>query len=491
MKRRREESSEQDQPDRKRKKVEATDEVLEVKGYKNIFEAAKDGNLAAIEFFIGNGVDINAFDNIGNTPLVVAAFYGHMETVQWLFMQEGVMQEDKNIVTRFVVEQGHMETVKWLFTQVLGSASYKFHAVKFAVDLGRTDIIKCISTQGMGSYYRDEALRYAADSGNIEIVQWLVEYGADINYGDLKSRHSNPMGLSTNGTALTIALEQGHIAIVKFLVGKGVAINYSTRKYQDSMLAIIESAKVADGIVSRIPPQIQEDVGIDDTLVITRYKFLISKNGYQRTLKENIDIINNTNGLSVGLKQEVIKVLVQSQQEIDMKCGSIFSSLKLTISPVSLIILINKKAEGNFYVSEEEGPIKSLIEFYKEMLPDFDSESIIDFLNSGKVKNSEGNILEGEDRNKALDSMKAKISAANLIIIQNSARLFDYLQKSIIEDYVGVDYNEHKEDILKESIDRKHSLAESIKDLINKCILPLEFKDKLSLVIMHQKELIL
>ncbi len=183
MKRRREESSEQDQPDRKRKKVEATDEVLEVKGYKNIFEAAKDGNLAAIEFFIGNGVDINAFDNIGNTPLVVAAFYGHMETVQWLFMQEGVMQvtkdsalmqaarsghieivqwlvghgadsdcvlsdgstplilaasnghmetvqwlfmqegvtqEDKNIVTRFVVEQGHMETVKWLFTQVLG-----------------------------------------------------------------------------------------------------------------------------------------------------------------------------------------------------------------------------------------------------------------------------------------------------------------------------------------------------------------------------------
>ncbi len=363
--------------------------------------------------------------------------------------------------------------------------------MKFAVDLGRTDIIKCISTQGMGSYYRDEALRYAADSGNIEIVQWLVEYGADINYGDLKSCHSNPMGLSTNGTALTIALEQGHIEIVKFLVGKGVAINYSTRKYQDSMLAIIESAKVADGIVSRIPPQIQEDVGIDDTLVITRYKFLISKNGYQRTLKENIDIINNTNGLSVGLKQEVIKVLVQSQQEIDMKCGSIFSSLKLTISPVSLIILINKKAEGNFYVSEEEGPIKSLIEFYKEMLPDFDSESIIDFLNSGKVKNSEGNILEGEDRNKALDSMKAKISAANLIIIQNSARLFDYLQKSIIEDYVGVDYNEHKEDILKESIDRKHSLAESIKDLINKCILPLGFKNNLSLVIMHQKELIL
>ena len=47
MKRRREESSEPAQSDRKRRKVEATDEVVEVKGYKNIFEAAKDGNLAS------------------------------------------------------------------------------------------------------------------------------------------------------------------------------------------------------------------------------------------------------------------------------------------------------------------------------------------------------------------------------------------------------------------------------------------------------------
>ena len=50
----------------------------------NIFDAAKTGNIRAIQTFHKQGVDINAKDGYGSTPAHEAAFNGHAEVIKVL-----------------------------------------------------------------------------------------------------------------------------------------------------------------------------------------------------------------------------------------------------------------------------------------------------------------------------------------------------------------------------------------------------------------------
>lgn len=47
-------------------------------------ETVQIGNLERVNQLLHNGADVNQIDNNGQTPLIIAAFYGHTEIVEIL-----------------------------------------------------------------------------------------------------------------------------------------------------------------------------------------------------------------------------------------------------------------------------------------------------------------------------------------------------------------------------------------------------------------------
>ena len=56
---------------------------------KDIWEAAKQGNIEAVKQHLAAGTDVNAKDTVGGTPLHWAAHHGHKETVELLIAKGG------------------------------------------------------------------------------------------------------------------------------------------------------------------------------------------------------------------------------------------------------------------------------------------------------------------------------------------------------------------------------------------------------------------
>ncbi|CAH7671587.1 ankyrin repeat protein [Phakopsora pachyrhizi] len=82
-----------------------------------IFKAAKDGDLILLKSAIGAGLPVNLTDHNGNTLLILASYYGHLETVEYL-LSKGVelnRLNDKNqSAVAGAVYKGFKDVVKAL-----------------------------------------------------------------------------------------------------------------------------------------------------------------------------------------------------------------------------------------------------------------------------------------------------------------------------------------------------------------------------------------
>ncbi len=130
----------------------------------SIWDAAADGNTEAVKQHLAAGVDVNAKDKYGTTPLHRAAEKGHKEVVA-LLIAKGA---DVNAMTN------------------TGWTSLHFAALK-----GRKEIAELLLASGADVNAKDKTrggtpLHYAAISpnygrGHKEIAELLITKGADVN----------------------------------------------------------------------------------------------------------------------------------------------------------------------------------------------------------------------------------------------------------------------------------------------------------------------
>lgn len=74
--------------------------------------AAEKGHLAVVKILVENGADVNAKDNDGNTPLVYAAEKRHGEIVQYLIENKASVDEIQ--INRYRSENGNIDIVNIL-----------------------------------------------------------------------------------------------------------------------------------------------------------------------------------------------------------------------------------------------------------------------------------------------------------------------------------------------------------------------------------------
>jgi ankyrin repeat protein len=166
--------------------------VYDNHGRTPIYAASQRGNLAVVQELYHNGADITIPDDIGRTPVCVAAFYNQIETLRYLC---GLPECNVNHCDH------HNRT-----------------ALHSAASKGHDQIIEILCQHGANVHIRDHygrtPLFIASEFHHHQCIELLCKYGASIDE------------LDKNGcTPLCFAALSGSVDTLRFLVSCGADVN--------------------------------------------------------------------------------------------------------------------------------------------------------------------------------------------------------------------------------------------------------------------------
>ncbi|MDF2964957.1 MAG: ankyrin repeat-containing protein [Rickettsiaceae bacterium] len=208
----------------------------------DFIKAAKEGNLATVQYYISQNIDIDINDEDGWTALMFAARKGHLDIVKVLIEYGGdINKADKYRWTALMIaaERGHLNIVKVLIkndAHINGANKDDWTALMIAAERGHLNIVKVLIKNGAhingANNYGCTALMVAADKGHLNIVKVLIEKDAHIN------------GANKHGwTALIFAAGKGHLDIVKVLIENGADINKADIKGSTALIVAVRNDK--------------------------------------------------------------------------------------------------------------------------------------------------------------------------------------------------------------------------------------------------------
>ncbi|WP_254229428.1 ankyrin repeat domain-containing protein [Wolbachia pipientis] len=165
---------------------------------RNIFDAAKNGDLGTVRYLIENGTSADVKNDKGETPLHYAALNGHLNVVRYLIDNKHVSVNDKDYYNHtslhFAALNGHLNVVRYLvdeknadFNMKNGNDDTPLHK---AAENGYLDVVKYLIGKKHGDFnvrnkQLETPLHRAAWAGRLDVIKYLVdEKHADINVKD-------------------------------------------------------------------------------------------------------------------------------------------------------------------------------------------------------------------------------------------------------------------------------------------------------------------
>lgn len=178
-----------------------------------LWRAVTTNNLAVVQYLVvEQGADVNVRDAAGETPLHYTAAYGNFAIAQVLLARGATLlaktplgKTAKNIA----FEVGHTPLAELLKTSEEGR-------LRNAARNGWLDTARECIEAGVDVNSRPAGttpLQYAAFFGHLEVVQYLVEQGADV-----RATLEDP---PSEKTAKDLALDNGHTAVAEYLESVG------------------------------------------------------------------------------------------------------------------------------------------------------------------------------------------------------------------------------------------------------------------------------
>lgn len=184
-------------------------------GYTPLHVAVSNRHSNVVLALLQADADVNSQNKFGSTPLHLAVSNGHAEIVRTLLdAGSSVMLKNEAGKTALHLAE-HLEILRQLIA-VAGvdlNTSMEWTALHFAARQGRLDLVNCLLEAGADAAAKTvegfTPLRLAAYNGYLDIVQRLLEV--------------NPaMSADTWGeNALHDAAARGHLAVVKLLLASG------------------------------------------------------------------------------------------------------------------------------------------------------------------------------------------------------------------------------------------------------------------------------
>ncbi len=169
--------------------------------------AASNGHSDVVAFLIEKGAKVSDCDNFA---IRHAATKGHKSVVELLIKHgaDGTANEDEAVV--FAAMHGHLETVKILMKSGAKFKNRIKRAIYWATLHGYFEIVEFLVNEYTDGKATDCFVGHAASNGDLKMVQFLVDRGANIHEED--------------DAAIRWASRRGYLSMVKYLVEKGADI---------------------------------------------------------------------------------------------------------------------------------------------------------------------------------------------------------------------------------------------------------------------------
>jgi ankyrin repeat protein len=198
----------------------------------DFFTALRNGDARAIRAALDNGANVNAHDEHGNTPLMLAAVYADVASMKVL-LERGAQVNSTNAEgatpliraaydfekTRLLVERGAQVNARSAFGEtplMLAARPVDSHrTVKLLLDHGAD----AKATNNWGA----TTLMAAAAGGDVESAHLLIKHGAEVNAMPIPDR----VAFIFNGarSPLMWAAYRGDLPMMKALIAAGADIN--------------------------------------------------------------------------------------------------------------------------------------------------------------------------------------------------------------------------------------------------------------------------
>ncbi|MBI9075749.1 MAG: ankyrin repeat domain-containing protein [Desulfatibacillum sp.] len=220
----------------------------------NMETAIQNGDVKTINSLLDNGYAIDAGDESGNTPLLLACFAGQEEAAQ-LLIERGasvnIQPQSHGLSPLLVASAGGLQnTVNLLIVrgaQIQARGKRGQTALYLAVFSKNFQIIEKLLDAGADPNLKDDLnqapLYFAAHQGQVDMVKMLLEHGADVHNRGGELEHDALMAASIQGhyeiakmlmekdakfhipdkqgmTALMFASQLGHMDIVNLMLGR-------------------------------------------------------------------------------------------------------------------------------------------------------------------------------------------------------------------------------------------------------------------------------
>jgi ankyrin repeat protein len=173
-----------------------------------ILDAAEYGHSALVKYLLSAGSEPDLENNLGETPMHLAAKNGFLSVIKVLFSGSTLLMYNDTIFTLAPIKEAALR--------------------------GQTQVVEyLLSSSSNPSDYASSSLPFAAVSGDIALVSMILGYGADINHRYIE-RHVPRKPINPHGgrgheaTALSVAATYGHLTLVNFLLNNGSNIDLKT-----------------------------------------------------------------------------------------------------------------------------------------------------------------------------------------------------------------------------------------------------------------------
>ena len=209
-----------------------------------------------VDALLDMSVDVNAFSKLYGTPVCVAALKGRLNVVRTLIDSRANLSSLGGCLgsaLHAACASGDVSTLDLLMGKGLPPDITRYYSSYFTLkacgrEMGR----------GKGSWFRAQPLYLAASIGTVEVVQFLIDKGADVDAmaqsWDTKDDFNIPDGMEhfvdpKEGTALMVATGKGRPDIVRSLLYAGADpdlenSNRSTALMQAAQKGSVRCAKI-------------------------------------------------------------------------------------------------------------------------------------------------------------------------------------------------------------------------------------------------------
>lgn len=293
----------------------------DAQGRTAIMAATHANKVEVVRLLIQAGADINIRDNRLDNPFLYAGVEGLLDILQLAIDAKA----DPKLTNRFggtalipAAERGHVEVVKTLLTRSKVDVNH-------VNNLGWTALLEAIVLSNGGPRHQ-------------QIVQLLVDYGADIHIADKSGvtplKHAQTRGFkeierilndSVNRNAqLIVAAAAGDLALVKQFLAQGASVHARDVK---GKTALIAAAYRNDMAIANVLIDAGADVNAQDNTKQSAYLISTSE-GYVELLKRTLQAGANVHSLDsyngTGLiraadrgRVEIIQELLKTDIKLD------------------------------------------------------------------------------------------------------------------------------------------------------------------------------